>query len=26
VNFLKRREGVDAFDRGVNFNPFHTGA
>lgn len=26
VNFLKRREGMDAFDRGVNFNPFHTGA
>jgi uncharacterized integral membrane protein (TIGR00697 family) len=23
VNFLKRKEGVDAFDRGVNFNPFH---
>ena len=23
VNFLKRREGVDTFDRGVNFNPFH---
>jgi len=22
VNYLKRREGVDAFDRGVNFNPF----
>lgn len=24
VNFLKRREGVDTFDRGVDFNPFHT--
>ena len=23
VNFLKRREGVDTFDRGTNFNPFH---
>jgi hypothetical protein len=23
VGFLKRREGVDTFDRGVNFNPFH---
>lgn len=23
VNFLKRREGVDTFDRGVDFNPFH---
>ncbi|HWQ56244.1 MAG TPA: queuosine precursor transporter [Bryobacteraceae bacterium] len=22
VNFLKRREGVDTFDRGVDFNPF----
>jgi uncharacterized integral membrane protein (TIGR00697 family) len=22
VNFLKRREGVDTFDRGINFNPF----
>ncbi len=25
VGYLKRREGVDAFDRGVDFNPFHTG-
>jgi uncharacterized integral membrane protein (TIGR00697 family) len=23
VNFLKRREGVDTFDRGTDFNPFH---
>jgi queuosine precursor transporter len=23
VNWLKRREGVDAFDRGADFNPFH---
>ncbi len=23
VNFLKRREGVDTFDRGTSFNPFH---
>jgi queuosine precursor transporter len=23
VNFLKRREGVDVFDRGTNFSPFH---
>jgi hypothetical protein len=22
VNFLKREEGVDFFDRGTNFNPF----
>jgi uncharacterized PurR-regulated membrane protein YhhQ (DUF165 family) len=22
VNFLKRREGVDTFDRSTNFNPF----
>jgi hypothetical protein len=22
VNFLKRREGVDAFDRGISFSPF----
>jgi hypothetical protein len=22
VNFLKRSEGVDTFDRGVSFNPF----
>ncbi len=22
VNFLKRHEGVDTFDRGTNFNPF----
>ena len=22
VNFLKRREGVDTFDRGISFNPF----
>jgi uncharacterized integral membrane protein (TIGR00697 family) len=22
VNFLKRREGVDTFDRGTSFNPF----
>jgi uncharacterized integral membrane protein (TIGR00697 family) len=22
VNFLKRKEGVDVFDRGVNYNPF----
>jgi queuosine precursor transporter len=24
VNFLKRSEGVDYFDRGTNFNPFAT--
>ena len=24
VNFLKRREGLDAFDEGVSFNPFST--
>jgi queuosine precursor transporter len=23
VNFLKRREGMDVFDRGTSFNPFH---
>ncbi len=23
VNILKRREGVDVFDRGTDFNPFH---
>jgi len=23
VNFLKRREGVDVFDRDTDFNPFH---
>ena len=23
VNFLKRREGVDTFDRGISFSPFH---
>jgi uncharacterized integral membrane protein (TIGR00697 family) len=23
VNFLKRREGVDVFDTGTDFNPFH---
>jgi hypothetical protein len=23
VNFLKQREGVDAFDAGTDFNPFH---
>ena len=23
VNFLKRQEGIDTFDRGTNFNPFH---
>jgi uncharacterized integral membrane protein (TIGR00697 family) len=23
VNFLKRHEGVDTFDRGADFNPFH---
>lgn len=23
VNFLKRREGIDTFDRGVDFDPFH---
>ena len=23
VNFLKRREGVDTFDRATDFNPFH---
>jgi uncharacterized integral membrane protein (TIGR00697 family) len=22
VNFLKRREGIDTFDRGISFNPF----
>jgi hypothetical protein len=22
VNFLKRHEGVDTFDRATNFNPF----
>jgi hypothetical protein len=22
VNFLKRNEGVDTFDRGISFNPF----
>jgi len=22
VNFLKKREGVDVFDRGTRFNPF----
>ena len=22
VNFLKRAEGVDFYDRGTNFNPF----
>lgn len=26
VGYLKRREGVDAFDRGVSFNPFRTRA
>ena len=26
VNFLKRAEGVDYFDRGTNFNPFATAA
>jgi uncharacterized integral membrane protein (TIGR00697 family) len=26
VNFLKRKEGVDTFDRGTDFNPFHTAA
>ena len=25
VGFLKRREGVDVYDRGTDFNPFHTG-
>jgi queuosine precursor transporter len=25
VNFLKRQEGVDAFDRATDFNPFHPG-
>ena len=25
VGFLKRREGVDVFDRGTDFSPFHTG-
>jgi uncharacterized PurR-regulated membrane protein YhhQ (DUF165 family) len=25
VNFLKRREGVDYFDRHTNFNPFASG-
>jgi uncharacterized PurR-regulated membrane protein YhhQ (DUF165 family) len=24
VGFLKRREGVDVFDRGTNFTPFRT--
>jgi len=24
VGFLKRREGVDVFDEGTNFSPFHT--
>jgi queuosine precursor transporter len=23
VNFLKRKEGVDPFDRGISFSPFH---
>jgi hypothetical protein len=23
VGFLKRREGVDAFDANTDFNPFH---
>src|SRR5579862_5107564 len=26
VNFLKRREGVDPFDRNTDFNPFHAEA
>ena len=26
VNFLKREEGVDTFDRRTNFNPFRSGA
>ena len=25
VNWLKRAEGVDVYDRGTNFSPFHTG-
>jgi queuosine precursor transporter len=25
VNFLKRKEGVDTFDLGTDFNPFHAG-
>ena len=25
VGFLKRAEGVDVFDRGTDFSPFHTG-
>jgi queuosine precursor transporter len=25
VNFLKRKEGVDTFDTGTDFNPFHGG-
>ena len=25
VGFLKRREGVDVYDEGTDFSPFHTG-
>lgn len=25
VGFLKRREGIDTYDHGVNFNPFALG-
>jgi hypothetical protein len=25
VNFLKRQEGMDPFDYGTDFNPFHIG-
>ena len=24
VNYLKRKEGIDIYDYGVNFNPLHT--
>ncbi|TXH33821.1 MAG: VUT family protein, partial [Rhodospirillaceae bacterium] len=25
VNFLKRREGIDVYDRQITFNPFSSG-
>ena len=25
VSFLKRREGIDTYDRGISFNPFALG-
>jgi len=25
IGFLKKREGIDVYDRGTNFSPFHTG-